>query len=103
MHDKPADDFENVPPMDQEGQNDLPKGVKGWSWPAMLFPFVWSMYHRVWWGALALIPQLNILVRIFLAIKGRELAWKAREWDSVDSFIAAQKKWKNTASLLFLY
>lgn len=75
----------------------IPDGVRGWSWGAFLLNWIWAISNRVWWGLLAIIPYVGFIAAIWLGIKGRELAWKSREWESVEHFQRVQKKWSNWA------
>ncbi len=71
----------------------LPDGVKGWSWGAFLLNWIWAIGNSTWIGLLALIPYVGILVAFWLGFKGREMAWKNRQWESVEHFNRVQKKW----------
>lgn len=74
-------------------EKSIPDGIKGWSWGAFLLNWIWAIRNRVWIGLLTLIPYIGVLVAIWLGFKGREMAWKARQWESVEHFDQAQKKW----------
>lgn len=80
-------------------EDDVPNGVKGWSWGAFFLTWIWGISNRVWISLLALIPIVNIFVAIFLGLKGRELAWKARQWSDLDTFNKYQRGW-NTAGFI---
>ena len=67
-----------------------PEGIKGWSWGAFFWNWIWSIFNRTWIGLLALIPYVGIVVAIYLGVKGRELAWRNRRWDSVEHFNKVQ-------------
>ncbi|WP_444957307.1 hypothetical protein [Microbulbifer sp. ZKSA002] len=43
-------------------------------------------------GLLALIPYVGLTVAIYLGIKGCELAWKNKQWESLENFNSVQKK-----------
>lgn len=73
--------------------NDIPDGVKGWSWGAFLLSWIWAIGNRTWIGLLAIIPYIGFIVAIYLGIKGRELAWKNKQWDSLEHFNRVQRKW----------
>lgn len=75
------------------GSDDIPEGVKGWSWGAFLLSWIWAIGNRTWVGLLALVPYVGFGVAIWLGIKGREMAWKNDKWDSVEHFNRVQKKW----------
>ena len=71
----------------------VPEGVKGWGWGPFLLSWIWAIGNNVWIGLLALIPYLGFIMTIILGIKGREWAWQAKHWDSVEQFNDSQKKW----------
>jgi hypothetical protein len=71
----------------------LPDGVKGWSWGAFWFSWIWAIFNKTWIGLLALIPLVNIVMMVILGLKGREWAWKNNAWSSVDYFNRVQRKW----------
>lgn len=72
---------------------EIPDGIKGWSWGAFLLNWIWAIGNRTWIGLLALIPYVGFIMAIILGIKGREWAWKNKQWDSVEHFNAVQRKW----------
>ena len=78
-------------------QGVMPDGVKGWSWGAFLLNWIWAIGNRTWLGIFAIIPYVGILVAIWLGIKGREMAWKNKDWDSLEHFNRVQKKWSQWA------
>lgn len=71
----------------------VPDGVKGWGWGPFLWSWIWAIGNNVWIGLLALIPYVGFIMTIILGIKGREWAWQAKHWDSVEQFDKSQKKW----------
>lgn len=71
----------------------VPAGVAGWSWGAFLLNWIWAIGNRTWIGLLTLVPLVGLVMVVVLGIKGREWAWKNRQWDSVEHFNAVQKKW----------
>ena len=73
--------------------DELPAGIRGWSWGAFLLNFIWAIGNRVWIGLLVLIPFVGWIFAFWLGFKGREMAWKLRRWDSVEHFQIVQKKW----------
>lgn len=74
-------------------QATVPDGVRGWSWGAFLLSGFWSIGNRTWIGLLAFIPYLGIIMAIILGIKGREWAWKNRQWQSLEEFNRVQRRW----------
>ena len=85
----------------------LPVGIRGWSWGAFLLNFIWAIGNRVWIGLLVLIPFVGWIFAFWLGFKGREMAWKAQRWDSVEHFQLVQKKWSKwgviITVILFLF
>lgn len=71
----------------------IPDGVKGWSWGAFFLSGFWAIGNRTWIGLLAFVPYLGWLVAIWLGIKGREMAWKNKRWDSLEHFNRVQRRW----------
>lgn len=81
---------------------ELPPGIKGWSWGAFLWNWIWSPFNRVWIGLLALVPYIGFLVAIYLGIKGRELAWRHKRWDSIEHFNRVQRSWSKWGLIIVL-
>ncbi len=77
-----------------ENKNEaLPEGIKGWSWGAFTLSWIWAIGNKTWIGLIALIPYIGFIMAIVLGFKGREWAWKNKEWESVEHFNRVQKKW----------
>jgi hypothetical protein len=70
-----------------------PEGVKGVSLGAFFLTIFWSIGNRVWIGLFSLVPILGYAISFYLGFKGRELAWKARRWESLEKFNSTQRKW----------
>ena len=78
------------------GQGDksvIPDEAKGLCWGGFFLGWIWGVFNSVWIALLTLIPIINIVVIFFLLFKGREWAWKKKEWKSVEHFNSVQKKW----------
>lgn len=71
----------------------IPDGIKGWSWGAFLLNWIWAIGNKTWIGLLAAIPYVGFIMAIVLGFKGREWAWKNKEWESVEHFNRVQRKW----------
>jgi len=80
----------------------VPEGIKGWSWGAFCLSWVWALGNRTWIGLLALVPYVGFLMIFVLGFKGREWAWQNKEWDSVEQFNEAQKKWSFWGVIVFV-
>lgn len=71
----------------------IPEGVKGWSWGAFLLNWIWAIGNKTWIGLLALVPYVGFIMAVVLGFKGREWAWKNKEWESIEHFNRVQRKW----------
>jgi len=81
-------------PQKQSGADkDIPEGVKGWSWGAFFLNWIWAIGNKTWIGLLCLIPYLGFIMMFVLGVKGREWAWKNKDWASVEEFNRIQRKW----------
>ena len=74
-------------------KGEVPEEIKGLNWGAFLLNWIWAIGNQTWIGLLCLIPCVNVVVQIVLLFKGNEWAWQSKEWDSVEHFLAVQKKW----------
>ena len=73
----------------------LPPELRKWNWGAFFLALFWSAAMRQWfWFALCFIPYVSIIPHIYLAIKGNELSWQSRNWESLEQFKATQDAWK---------
>lgn len=85
-----------------------PKGVKGWSLGPFVFNWIWALANRSWIGLLCLLsyiplgplPLVGLLSCVYLAIRGRELAWRNKRWNSLEHFNRVQKRWSIAAYVL---
>ncbi len=80
----------------------VPEGVKGWSWGAFLLNWIWGVFNGTWISLLCLLPYVGLVVSIYLGIKGRELAWRNKRWDSLEHFNSVQRRWSFWAVVLVL-
>jgi hypothetical protein len=78
-----------------------PDGVKGWSWGAFLWNWMWSISNKTWIGLLALVPYVGLIVAFYLGFKGRELAWKNKQWESLEHFNQVQRSWSRSGLIFF--
>ena len=70
-----------------------PNAVKGWSWGAFLLNGIWAIGNNTWIGLLAFIPALGLIMALILGFKGREWAWKNKQWNDIEHFNRVQRKW----------
>jgi hypothetical protein len=62
----------------------------GLNWGAFFLSWIWGLGNGVMIALLALIiPFFNF----YLLFKGNELAWRNKQWGSVQDFQATQRKW----------
>lgn len=80
----------------------IPDGIKGWSWGAFILNGIWAIGNRTWVGLLSFIPIVGIIMCVILGIKGREWAWRNKEWKSIEHFNRVQKKWSFWGVLLII-
>lgn len=71
----------------------MPDELRRWSWAAFLMTWLWGISHNVWISLLSFVPFVNLFIWIYLGIKGNELAWQNRKFESVQQFHEVQKKW----------
>ena len=71
----------------------VPAEVQGLNWGAFLLSWIWGIGNSTWIALLALIPGIGIFVQFYLLFKGNELAWRAKQYDSVEAFKGTQRKW----------
>jgi hypothetical protein len=79
-----------------------PAGIKGWSWGAFLLNWIWAVFNKTWIGLLCFVPYVGVVVSIYLGVKGRELAWRNKRWESVEQFNRVQRTWSIWALVLTL-
>ena len=94
----------NVPVNNTSGQGALsivPEEIKGWSWGAFGFSWIWGIFNGTFISLLALIPYVNIIMIIILGIKGKEWAWRNKKWDSVEHFKRVQRLWSKVWVIIF--
>lgn len=92
-------DTENTSGMGKNAT--IPDGIKGWSWGAFMFNWIWAIGNRTWIGLAAFIPYVGFIFAILLGIKGREWAWRNKRWDSIEHFQKVQRRW-SLWSLVFV-
>lgn len=80
----------------------IPEGVKGWSWGAFLWNWIWAIGNRTWIGVWSLVPFFGFFMAIVLGFKGREWAWKNKHWDSLEHFNRVQRRWSLWGIILTL-
>ena len=67
----------------------LPAELEGLNWGAFFLPLFWCINHNVIWG---IFFQGAFFSFMFL-LKGNEMAWQNRRFESIEQFKTIQKKW----------
>lgn len=80
---------------------EIPEGIDEWNWGAFFLNWIWGIGNKTYIAFLALIPLINIVMMIILGLKGNKMAWKNKEWESVEHFKEVQKKWNLTGIVAF--
>jgi len=79
----------------------VPEEVKGWSWAGFGLTWIWGVFNGVLISLLALIPGFALIWAIVLGIKGREWAWRNKQWGSVEHFKTSQRPWDIAGIVIF--
>ncbi len=105
-----------LPRRDRPARNkedQIPQEIQRWNWSAFILGPIWGLVHGIWWSILGFLPLLPLSptlrsigfivligVMIILGRKGNEMAWRARNWESAEKFLAVQQRWA-TWSIVF--
>jgi len=84
----------------------VPPEISGFNFGAFALNWIWAFAHRLWgWGIGILVgsclPIVSLGLAIYLGVKGNELAWKAKHFDSVQQFKDTQKAWTIAGIVVF--
>mgnify|MGYP001627272294 CR=1 FL=1 len=71
----------------------LPEAAAGLSWGGFLMNWIWGLGNRSYVALVCLIPVVGFFFAFYLLFKGREMAWRNREWESVEHFNRVQRRW----------
>ena len=95
-----------------DDSDETPQEIQKWNWSAFILGPIWGVVHGLWWTILGFMPLLPvptlrtvgfivlISVMLILGLKGNEMAWRARQWESPEKFLAVQQRWA-TWSIVF--
>ncbi len=91
----------------------IPQEIQRWNWSAFILGPIWGLVHGIWWSILGFLPLLPVSptlrsvgivvligVMVILGLKGNEMAWRARQWESTEKFLSIQQRWA-TWSIVF--
>jgi hypothetical protein len=76
--------------------------MMGWSWGAFCFTWIWGLCNSVWISLLGLIPYVNIVVCVWLGVKGHELAWQSRRFESFEHYRLVMETWDKIGLIVFI-
>ena len=86
---------------DVSARGAVPEEIKaGFNWGAFLLHWIWGIGNNVWISFVVLV--LPLIWNIYLGVKGNELAWLNREWESVEQFKETQAVWSKWGWIAFV-
>jgi hypothetical protein len=71
----------------------FPPELRTWNTGAFCLPLFWGISHGIWLALLTLISPLSLILAIVLGVKGNEMAWKSRKFESIEHFKLVQSIW----------
>lgn len=82
-------------------RREIPQEINKWNWGAFLLGWIWGVGNGLYWTLALIIASVipyvgwtaSLAASIFLGIKGSELAWKAKHWESIEHFKRIQHNW----------
>ena len=80
----------------------MPDELRGFNWGGLTLNFVWGLFMHIPWTWLHLIPIVGMVMPLVFWVRGNELAWRYRKWESVEHFKAVQKNWAYAGFLFFV-
>lgn len=86
---------------EQSTEQSIPKEIEGWNWGAFFLNGIWGIGNKTYIALFAFIPIINVFMMFFLGFKGNKMAWKNKEWESIEHFKTVQRYW-NVAGLVAL-
>lgn len=101
-----SNDHNNTSGMGKESI--VPDEIKGWCWGGFCLNWIWAIFNNTWIGLSVLLtyfigmPVIGFVISIVLGIKGREWAWRNKDWQSVEHFNNVQRKWSIASLVAFI-
>lgn len=71
----------------------MPDELKGWSWGAFFFSWIWGIFNNSFLTFLTFVPVVNFVWVFVCGSKGKEWAWRNKKWDDIEHFKRVQRKW----------
>ena len=105
--------YENNTPTNTSGQGKnavVPETVKNrFNWGAFLLSWIWGIGNNSYIAFLTFVLYfipvigcfLSFLFCIVLGIKGNELAWQNKKFESIEAFHTNQKKWAKAGLIVY--
>jgi hypothetical protein len=79
----------------------VPEEIRGWSWGGFMLSWIWGIGNSVWLSLLCFVPFVGFIMIFVLGAKGKEWAWRERQWVSVAEFKRIQKIWDIIGIVIF--
>ena len=80
----------------------VPPEIDRWNWGAFLLNWIWGIGNNTFIALLVFVPFVGFVMPFILGVKGSAWAWKNRRWNSVEHFMAVQRKWAKWAVIVYL-
>jgi hypothetical protein len=80
----------------------VPPEVDRWNWGAFLLNWIWGIGNNTFIALLVFVPFFGFVMPFVLGAKGSIWAWRNKRWDSVEHFLAVQRKWTKWAVIIYL-
>lgn len=81
----------------------IPENVKGWSWGAFVFSWLWGIPNRSFLTLFTLVPYVGLVWNFVCGAKGKEWAWQNKKWNSIEEFNNVQKVWDIAGSYTLVF
>lgn len=83
--------------MEQKQHQDIidsvPAEIDEWNWGAFFLNGIWGLGNKTYIALLAFVPVINVVMMFILGFKGNKMAWKNKDWESVEHFKSVQRYW----------
>ena len=80
----------------------VPEEIKGWSWGAFLWGWVWGLGNKTYIALWTLVPIVNWVMVFVVGYKGNEWAWRNKEWVNIEEFKQVQRSWSKWGLILLV-
>src|ERR1044072_2533263 len=74
-------------------RGEIPEAAKGLCWGGFLMNWIWGIGNNTYIAFLTVIPVVGLVMPFVLLFKGREWAWKNKQWRDVEHFNSIQRIW----------